>query len=59
MGLELWLQDVKLAYFLSIALLCTLWFGFFAFHKAKHRKMRREAEHHAVPAKKKEKRKKT
>ena len=58
MGLELWLQDAKLAYFLSIILLCSLWFAFFAIRKAKHRKMRREAEHHAAKAEKKEKRNK-
>ena len=58
MGLELWLNNAKLAYALSIALLGSLWFAFFAIRKLKHRKMRKEAEYHTAQAEKKEKRKK-
>ena len=59
MGLELWPNNAKLAYALSIALLGSLWFAFFAIRKLKHRKMRKEAEYHTAQAEKKEKRKET
>ena len=56
MGLDLWLNNEGMSYFLSIILLCILWLAFFTLRKAKRRKLQRATENKSARKERKKKR---